>query len=537
MLKQQLNSRNRAALYLRLSRDDGGDVESNSIGNQRAILERYATESDFDIIGEYVDDGISGTTFERPNFKRMIEDIEGGKITIVLCKDLSRLGRNNAMVAYFTEIFFVQNRVRFIALNDGIDSALGDNEIMPFKSVINEYYARDISKKIRSAYKIQAQKGNYTGVIPPYDYLKNPENKCHLIPNPDTAPYVKRMFTMAASGVGTSQIARSLKDDGVLNPTAYSEQVLGVKRPYTYKNDTDWSKTSIYEILHNKVYLGHMFSQKTTTVSFKNKTPIRNSEEEFIVVYNTHEPLVEQDEFELAQKIFSIKKRGNRHGFDNIFVGVLKCSDCGAGLAIAFPTSHKNWFSYTCNRYRQYSNYCTTHYIRYDNIYSIVLEGIQTRQKFVREHKESELVAYAQQLADKGADIKLKQYRSELERFQKRCGELDHLLQKLFEQLALGAIPQERFHTLSATYELEQKALKEKVEILKKEVSKSDNNMQDILRFFDLARKHDYVTELTSEVVHKFVDHVVIYQAEGVGKSKTQKIVINFRFIKDSWFE
>lgn len=201
----------------------------------------------------------------------MIEDIEAGKISIVLCKDLSRLGRNNAMVAYFTEIFFIENRVRFIAVNDQIDTFAGDNEIMPFKSVINEYYARDISKKIRSAYKAQAQKGNFTGPVPPYGYLKDPEDKYHLIPNPETAPVVKRMYAMAAKGIGTSRIAKSLKNDGILNPTAYCIQDLGVNRPFTYKDDTDWSKTSISEIIRNKVYLGHMVSQKASTISFKNK--------------------------------------------------------------------------------------------------------------------------------------------------------------------------------------------------------------------------------------------------------------------------
>ena len=525
-MKHQQN----AALYLRLSKDDGGDSESNSIGNQRAILEKYAHESGFNIVDEYVDDGISGTTFERVNFKRMIDDIESAKINIVLCKDLSRLGRNNAMVAYFTEIFFVQNRVRFIALTDGIDSATGDNELMPFKSVINEYYARDISRKIRSAYRAQAHKGNYTGVIPPYGYLKNPDNKYHLIVNPETAPVVKRMFAMAVQGFGTSKIAKSLTEDGILNPTAYSEQVLKVKRPYTYKNATDWSKTSISEILHNKVYLGHMFSQKTTTVSFKNKTPIRNSEEEFIVVYNTHEPLVEQDEFELAQKIFSIKKRGNRHGFDNIFVGILKCSDCGAGLAIAFPTSHKNWFSYTCNRYRQYIEYCRTHYIRYDSVYNIALDAIQEHQKSVQKH-EKELAAYAKELADKGVDIKLRQLRSDFERFQRRCNELDILIKKLFEQLALDSLPQERFDTLLATYEDEQKFVKQKVKDIKAELSQ-EGDKSDTKRFRKLVRKHCCVTELNAEILLKFIDSIVVYQADGIGrtKNKNQKIVINFRF-------
>jgi len=532
MLKQQQQN---AALYLRLSRDDGGDVESNSIGNQRAILQRYANESGFSVIGEYVDDGISGTTFERPSFKRMIDDIEAGSITIVLCKDLSRLGRNNAMVAYYTEIFFIENRVRFIALNDGIDTAFGDNEIMPFKSVINEYYARDISKKIRSAYKIQAQRGNYTGVVPPFGYIKNPANKYQLIPDPQTATLVKRMFAMAASGKGTAMIARILRDEKVLCPRAYSTQVLGIKRPYTYKDDTDWATTSVAQIVRNKVYLGHIISLKTTSLSFKNKTPIKVPEEEQITVLNMHEPLVEQDTFDLAQKIFKIKKRGNKHGFDNIFVGILKCSDCESGLAINFPGSHKEYFSYSCNRYRQQSKYCTTHYIRYDDIYRIVLEGIQEKQRFVSEH-EAELSQYAQRLADRGADVELKFIRSDLDKSQKRSKELDILIQKLFEQVALGALSQERFATLSQTYEQEQKMLNTKIADLQAKLTDRGGDVQNFMRFFDLVRKHEKVTTLSAEILHEFIESVVVYQAEGKRLDRTQKVVINFRFIKDSWF-
>ena len=539
MLRQQQNN---AAIYLRLSRDDGGDVESNSIGNQRAILEKHAQDSGFQIVQEYVDDGISGTTFERPSFKRMIDDIEKGKITIVLCKDLSRLGRHNAMVAYFTEIFFLEKGVRFIALNDGIDTAFGDNEIMPFKSVINEYYARDISKKIRSSYKAQAVKGNYVGVIPPYGYLKNPDNKYQLIPNPDTAPTLKRIFAMAVQGQGTARIAKALKEDGILTPSAYSRQVLGVNRPSTFKVDTDWNKTTVTQIIRNKVYLGHMVSQKSTIVSFKHKKNVQRPEEEHITVLNTHEPLVTQEDFDIAQKIFSIKKRGNKYGFDNIFVGILKCSDCGAGLALGFPASHREYFFYSCNRYRQNSKiakYCTSHHIRYTYIHDLVLGDIQEKQKFVKAHTE-ELALYAQKLADQGADIEIKKARSDLDRACKRRDELDVLMQKLFEQVALGSITQKRFDALSATYEDEQNSLETKIASLQAKINERGGDFRNIMQFFDLVSKHEDVTELTAEILHKLIDCIIVHQAEGTvmgpTKNKSQKVVIHYRFIKDNWF-
>jgi hypothetical protein len=421
------------------------------------------------------------------------------------------------------------------SVNDNIDTALGDNEIMPFKSVINEYYARDISRKIRSSYKAQAQKGNFTGPVPPYGYLKDPDDKYHLIPNPETAPVVKRMYAMAVSGIGTARIAKALKNDGILNPSAYCTQVLGVNRPFTYKDDTDWANASITQIIRNKANLGHTISQKSTSMSFKHKTQYRRPEEEQIVVLNTHEPLVSQEDFDLAQKIFGIKNRGNKHGFVNIFVGALKCSNCGSGLSIMFPTSHKTYFSYCCNRYRQYSTYCTSHYIRYDAVYKIVLESIQEKQRFVKAHAE-ELALYAQKLAGRGADIELKYMRSDLDKLRKRCDELDILIQKLFEQVALEAIPQERFETLSSTYEEEQKTLKAKIATLQVNMADRGGETQSITRFFELVRKHDDVTELTAEILHEFIESVVVYQAEGKRKDRTQKVVINFRFIKDNWF-
>ena len=531
MKQQQGNT----AIYLRLSRDDGGDVESNSIGNQRAILQKYVRDSGFSATTEYVDDGISGTTFERPGFKRMIEDIEDGMVSIVLCKDLSRLGRNNALVAFYTEIFFIEKRVRFIAVNDGIDTLLGDNEIMPFKSVINEYYARDISKKIRSAYKIQAQRGNYTGVVPPYGYIKSPDNKYLLIPDPMTSANVQRMFAMACSGLGTSVIARTFREEGILNPRAYCTQVLGVKRHYTYKDETDWAKTTVSQIIRNKAYLGHMVSSKTTTLSFKHKTPIKVPEDEQITVLNTHEPLVDQDTFDMAQKIFTTRRRENQHGFVNIFNGILKCSDCGTGLSITFPTAKKKYLSYTCNRYRQRTKYCTSHYIRYDDVYKLVLESIQEKQQFVKAHAD-ELATYAQRLADRGANIELKQLHTDLEKSTKRSKELDILIQKLFEQVALGALAQERFETLSATYEAEQKSLKTKIAEMQSKVADRGGDMQNIMRFFDLVKRHNDVTELTAEVLHAFIDSVVIHQATGKRLDREQEVVINFRFIQDNWF-
>ena len=533
MLRQQQSG---AALYLRLSRDDGGDAQSNSIGNQRLILQRYARESGFDISGEYVDDGISGTTFERPSFKRMVTDIKDGKIGIVICKDLSRLGRNNAMVAYYTEIFFPENRVRFIAVNDRIDTFAGENEIMPFKSVINEFYARDISKKVRSAYKAQAQKGHYTGAVPPYGYLKDPTNRHRLIPNPETAPIIKRMYAMAASGAGASKIARTLRNEGILNPTAYSVQVLGINRQRTYKDDTDWFRATVSGILKSKVYLGHMVSQKSSTVSFKSRTQIKYPQEDHIIVRSTHQPLVEQEEYDLAQKIFGIKRPGNKHGIENIFVGVLKCSDCGSGLAMQCPGGKANpIFSYVCNRYRQQAKYCTTHYIRHQDIHKLVLESIRDKQEFVKAHKD-ELALYVQTIADMDVHCEQKQLSIELEKNRKRSAELDVVLSKLFERLALGDITEDRFAALSSEFDKERVLLKNRISDLQNMLSDKNTRQQNAMKLFELTRRHVDITELSRKIIYTLIEDIVIYQAQGKRKDRTQKVVINFRFTKDKCF-
>lgn len=388
---------------------------------------------------------------------------------------------------------------------------------------------------MRSAYRSQALKGNYTGQTPPFGYMKSPENKHLLILNPDTAPIVQRMFRMAAEAMGTAKIARILREDGILTPRSYAEKSWGITKPKTYKDDTDWADTSVRVILANKVYLGHMVSQKSKPTSFKNRKPIKLPEDEYVVVHNTHEPIVTEEEFDIAQNAIRKKQRWNKHGFLNIFSGLLKCSDCSSSLVLHSPIRkgvvHN---SYVCNRYRQSSKYCTTHYIRYEDVYKLALEGIQEKLQFIKAHHD-ELVEYAQKLVGRGADTELKRTRCHLEKATKRKDELDILIQKLFEQVALGSLSQERFETLSSTYEAEQKSLKTKIDIMKASESTRSGNKDNIVRFFDLVQRHEEVTELTVPILYEFIYSIVVHQAEG-GKiyNRTQKVVINFRFMQDN---
>lgn len=530
MLRQQANI---AAIYKRLSRDDGGDAESNSIVTQGQMLRRYAKEQGFVVYDEYTDDGISGTTFERKDFKRMIRDIEDGKIGIVLCKDLSRLGRNNALVAYYTEIFFPDNDIRFIAVSDAIDTFNGDNEIMPFKSVVNEYYARDISRKVRSAYHTKALNGEFTAAYAPYGYKKDPENKHQLIVDGNVAGIVQRIFQMAADGLSPYKIASQLSREQILTPRAYTAEEYGkYKDCFHPKYPTDWNNGTIMTILQNREYLGHLVCNKSTTKSFKNRKLVRNPEEQWIETPNTHEPIVEEYVFVMAQKVVRVKKRDNTAGHDNIFSGLLKCSDCGGGLCYIKPKTEGHQGSYNCNLYRKKSTkYCTAHYITHKALYQLVLNDI-LRNAAIAKQYEGELTEYAQKVASGNANDKYKRVQKELDKYKQRSSELDIIIKKLFEQNALGVISDERFLSMSADYEREQKELSSKIAELKAQIDKRDAEGSNTTKFLNAVRKYSGITELTASILNDLIDSIVIYNAEGKSrKNRVQRVEINYKFI------
>ena len=530
MLKQQANI---AAIYKRLSRDDGGDAESNSIVTQGQMLRRYAKEQGFLVYDEYTDDGISGTTFERKDFKRMIRDIEDGKVGIVLCKDLSRLGRNNALVAYYTEIFFPDNDVRFIAVSDAIDTFKGENEIMPFKSVVNEYYARDISRKVRSAYRTKALNGEFTAAYAPYGYKKDPANEHQLIVDENVAGTVQRIFQMAADGLSPYKIGRQLSSEKILTPRAYvAEQYGKYKNCFHPKYPTDWNHGTIVTILQNREYLGHFVGNKSTTKSFKNRKLVRNPEEEWIEIPNTHQPIVEQYVFDMAQKVAKVKKRENTAGHDNIFAGLLKCSDCGRALGYVKGKTEGHEGAYNCNLYRQKATrYCTAHYITHKSLYQLVLDDIKRNAQIAKQY-EDELSEYAQKLASGNADYKYKRVQKELDQHKQRSDELDTIIKKLFEQNAFGVISDERFLSMSADYEREQKDLTARIAELKTQLEKRDAESSNTTKFLHAVRKYSNITELTASILNDLIDSIVVYNAEGRSrKNRVQRVEINYKFI------
>ena len=522
-----------AAIYKRLSRDDGGDAESNSIVTQGQMLRRYAKEQGFTVYDEYTDDGISGTTFDRPDFKRLVRDIEDGKIGIVLCKDLSRLGRNNALVAYYTEIFFPDNDVRFICTSEGIDTFKGDNEIMPFKSVINEYYARDISRKVRSAYRTKALNGEFTAAFAPYGYLKDPENKHCLIIDEETAPVVKKIFQMAAEGLTPFKIAKQLSNDKILTPRAYLAHRFGkYKNCFPVKYPEDWSNATIMAILQNRAYLGHMVGNKSTTKSFKNRKQVAIPKAEWIEIQNTHPQLVDEYLFDTAQKVVRVKKRENSKGEPNIFAGLLKCSDCGASLGYVKGKTEGHQGAYNCNVYRKKNlRYCTAHYITHKALYQLVFEDIKRNAQIAKQY-EDELSEYARKVASGNDNCKFKRLQKELDKLKQRDSELDTIIKKLFEQNALGVISDERFILMSKDYEVEQNKSAERIAELQGQLEKRDTEGSNTAKFLNAVRKYSEITELNAAVLNDLIDSIVVYNAEGRGrKNRKQKVELNYKFI------
>lgn len=532
MSKQQ--TRLRVRLYARLSKDDGdADKESNSIVNQLKMLRLYAKENNFKVIGEYVDDGFSGTTFNRPDVNRMIDDALADKEPNgILVKDMSRFGRNNAMFMYYVEEIFPNNDILFIALNDDVDTRNDDNEMMPFKSIMNEYYARDTSKKIRSVKKTTALSGGFCGSFAPYGYRTDPKNKQKLLIDPESAPTAKRIFELSKSGRSLHQIAQTLCKDGVLIPRAYRAKKNGTfDTSKGFKFPTDWVAKNVKMILENQVYLGHMVSHKTTTKSFKNKKLVNVPKEDWIVVKNTHEAIIDEDTFELVQKFISVKKRPTKTGEQNMFVGLIKCPDCGRNLAFSNPNGRDPRFR--CRTYVRNTSLCTTHSISYNALCEIVMLDIQKHIKNM-EALGDQFIEEMRLLSEKGGNEKIHQYKHELENLKKRIDELDSIIMKLFEQNALGKITDERFEKMSLSYESEQKELSANYKDLTAKVESEEKKAQSTNRFLDTIRKYEEVTELDRTMLCELIDCIYVHQAEGTGNKRQQKVEINYRFLAGS---
>ena len=522
-----------AALYMRLSKDDDGAAESASIITQRKMLRSYAAEHGYVVFDEYVDDGWSGTNFDRPDFKRMIADIEAKKVNMVITKDLSRLGRDYITAGQYTEIYFPSKGVRYIAIHDGYDSDSPYSDIAPFKNVINEMYARDTSKKIRSAFATKMRDGAYIAAFAPYGYQKDPADKNHLVVDARSGEVVKRIFRMAAEGAPPAEIARSLNERGIPPPAVYRCMTHDGLDVNAYSKRQEWTSATIAKMLRNVVYLGHIAQGKTTKVSFKSQLTLSNPRDEWIVVENTHEALVDQETFDLVRRRTMARTCEKKGTFYNLFSGIAKCADCGRNMSATGTRKKGSPANLTCGGYKLYgAEECSNHFIDYHVLYEIVQASLREQLAISREERAAVLEnAQKKQPASAGRQERSK----EISGIKKRLRELEGIIAKLYEDNAAGRLGDARMTKLLPKYEQEAETLEQRMAALQNENAAPEPSFQEAREKLDkLLRQITDVTELTPKLLFKLVDHIEIgqghYEKGEHGKVKHQTVKIFYRF-------
>jgi DNA invertase Pin-like site-specific DNA recombinase len=523
------------ALYCRLSQEDLQAGDSMSIQNQKIILQRYADENHLFNTQFFVDDGFSGVDFEkREGLQTMLREVEAGNVATVITKDLSRLGRNYLKTGELIEIVFPENDVRYIAINDGVDTAREDNEFTPLRNWFNEFYARDTSKKIKAVKQAQAARGERVNGEYPYGYIPDPSNRHHLLPDPETAHVVKQIFAMFIRGDRVFHILDWLKANEILTPgELYYKRTGKARHPRAQLGAIyAWSDKTIADMLERKEYLGHTVTAKKTRVSYKTKKERKNPPDKQFFFPNTHEPLIDEATFELAQKRLATKTRPTKSDEIDLFSGLLYCADCGYKLYLqkgAGTIERKH--AYTCgnDRNRARNDYsCTTHYIRKTVIKELVLADLQRVLSYVKAN-EGEFIQTATQHNDEEAKKDLELKRRELGKSAGRVTELDTLFRKLYEDNALGRLSDQQFIMLTSGYEDEKKTLNAKVTVLEREINTAAERRADVDKFVRIVRQYTDIQELTYENVHEFIDRVLIHEPDY--DTDTRKVEIFYSFV------
>ncbi len=523
-----INKIKHTALLSRLSREDDLQGDSESIQTQKAMLEQYASKNGFKNIIHYVDDGYSGTNFDRPDFQRLMNDIKLGKIGVIITKDLSRLGRDHITTGYLLENYFPKNRVRFIAINDDVDTEKGIPDFTPFKNIMNEWYAKDISKKIRSAYRTKALKGEFTGAYAPYGYNKDPNNKHHLIIDEEEAEVVVMIFELASIGKSAFDISQILKKKEILKPRA---KLLKEKHKY-YKemwneHPYDWSPTTIMAMVSNEEYLGHLICNRTCTSSFKSKKQIRNPKEKWIVHENTHEAIVSKELFDKANSLLHKIKKKPKKKERNMFSGLLQCADCGKALSLY--SSDKKWNSFCCVTYRSFGKtYCTAHYIRYEVLYDYVLKDIRELINKVVSNKETLI---KELLIRSDNNSKVSKDQKEIRKLTKRAEELSHIIKRLYEDMVLGKINESLFNELSNEYQKEKEDLVSKISKIETKLSKQKDTETKVKEFANIIKKYYNISELNPFILNELIHKIIVHERKIINGKRVQKIEILYKFM------
>ena len=522
------------ALYCRLSRDDGMEGDSNSVVNQKKMLQKYAKENGFSNTRFYVDDGYTGTNFNRPSFQQLLEDIEMGYISTIIVKDMSRLGRDYLQVGYYTDTYFPDHNIRFIAVNDCVDSEDGENELAPFRNVMNEMYARDISRKVRSAHRIRGNSGEPLSQ-PPYGYMKSPENKKVWIIDPEPAAIVREIFQMTLEGKGAETIARILQERKVLVPMAYW-QSKGLNRggKKTQPNPYKWCKSTVSKILAQQEYCGDVINFKTYSKNFKNKARLENPQENWVIFKNKHEPIIDRETFEQVQKLIGKTRRRKPKDSNyerNMFCDLLYCADCGRKLWFNIKHDKVDIPFFSCGNYHGNRGTCkSTHYLRADAIEQVVTLELRRLAEFLQDDEET----FAALLADKTNKDLIRQKKhkeSELQKAIVRSKTVATLYEKVYEDNALGKVTDEGFMQLSHKYEAEKLELKSKIAALRQEIDELEGIRQNKEHFIGAIRKFMQMETLTAPLLKELIERIDVYEVEGTGKNKTQRLMIHYKFV------
>ena len=532
--KQNENIIGITALYCRLSRDDGAEGESNSIANQKKLLSKYAKEHGFTNTKFYVDDGYTGTNFNRPGFQRMLEDMDMGYISTVIVKDSSRFGRNYLEVGQYTDYYFPEHNIRFIAINDCIDSENGEDDFSVFRNVMNEMYAKDISRKVRSSHRLRGNAGEPLSA-PPYGYMKSVENKKKWVIDHEAAEIVRRVFRLCIEGKGNETIARMLQEDKVLVPMAYwQSKGLGRGGKKTQPNPYKWCKTTIAKMLAQQEYCGDVINFKTYSKNFRNKTRIPNPKENWAIFKDVHEPIIDRETFERVQELTKETKRRKPKDESmkkSIFSNLLYCGDCGHKLWFNFNQKNPSIRFYSCSNYVGSRGTCElTHYIREDSLEQVVKMELFKLATYL-DHDE---IAFAELLEDKSnndAMAERKVLESALSVATARSKELLRLYERLYEDNVNGKVTDEWFMRLSHKYELEQEELKRQTFELKNKLDSLNNAKSSSESFIRAIRKFMTMQTLTPIILQELIDKIEIFNVEGKGKNRTQRLIIHYRFV------
>ena len=533
----QANQEKYTILYSRLSQEDDREGDSNSIQHQRMMLEKYAADNGFENILFKSDDGYSGTNFNRPAWQEVMRLVENDEVSTIIVKDMSRLGREYLQVGQLTELVFPSHSVRFIAIQDNVDSLYGDNDFTPFKNLFNDFFAKDTSRKIRAVKRAKAERGECVGTRAPYGYKKVEDDPKKMIaPDAEASEIVKRIFNMCATGLGPSQIAKQLKTDQILTPTNYYYRQTGVAltnldttRPY------NWKDTSIANMLCDVSYLGHTVNMRYTSVSYKNKKQIERPKSEWLIFENTHQSLISQELWDIVQDIRSHKKRPPKQmDTPNMFSGLVYCADCGGTLVLnRAHTMKETQNNFMCSTYKKRGKEeCSSHYIREIQLKAIILDDLKRVTQYARQKEK----LFAEHITRKNT-VETRQeiirVQREIDATKRRDGDLTALFKRLYEDNVLSrGVTNEQFRLLSSEYTAEQAELREKLPGLEERLDRLQSSLTNVARFIDKAKWYTDLTELTPEILRLFVEKIVVGEkAQKYSRTAEQDILIYYRDI------